>query len=55
MLRVFVHRALDTAPLVRHDCLEALGACLDTYDKWVQDDKTCYLGWALSDKVRACT
>ena len=50
--RVFVHRAIDSAAPVRHDCILALGVWLDTHDKWIQDDKTCYLGWSLSDRVR---
>lgn len=48
-----VHRSLDVAAVVRHDCIQALGEWLDAYDKWIQDDKTCYLGWALSDKDAA--
>ena len=52
--RVFVHRAIDSAAPVRHDCILALGVWLDTHDKWIQDDKTCYLGWSLSDRVRQC-
>jgi len=53
VVSVVVHRSLDVAAVVRHDCIQALGEWLDAYDKWIQDDKTCYLGWALSDKDAA--
>ena len=48
---VFVHRYRDVAPLVRTECIDALGKwMLVATDLFLTDNYLKYVGWMLSDK-----
>jgi cohesin complex subunit SA-1/2 len=51
---VFVHRYRDLDPVVRTLSMESLLSCIVTYPSFfLKDTYLKYVGWNLSDKVRA--
>ncbi|UJO14042.1 Cohesin subunit psc3 [Fulvia fulva] len=51
---VFIHRYRDVDPVVRRDCIEALGDWIITYpDHFFDGQHLRYMGWLLSDENSA--
>lgn len=51
--RVFVHRYRDSDPMIRTECIKALGGWMKIHpDYWLEGNYLRYIGWVLSDDVR---